>query len=162
MLAMVAVAACVLCVPVVAHAQGTAATPTAATPTATKSTTKNHAKAAATEERNELNEHVQMMTERLKLTDDQVAKVREILQSKSTQMSELRAKYKGQLATPENRASIAKAHEELHADIEAKLAQVLTTDQMTEYKKMAAEHMKKESEKDAKAENEGATKGTQK
>jgi len=99
-----------------------------------------------------MNEHLAKMTERLKLSDDQVAKVREIMQSKMGEMKALRAKYKGQPSTPENKAAMEKDHQALHASIEEKLATVLSAEQMTEYKKMSAEHMKKESPAEEKAE----------
>jgi len=145
----------VLCVPAIVLAQSAAPAPAAAksttAPTAAKSTTATKKHHSAAEEQTEMNEHLQKMKEHLKLTDDQVVKVREIMQSKMSEMSELSAKYKGQPSTPETKAAMEKAHKELHADFESKLAGVLSAEQMTEYKKMSAEH-KKESAKEEKAE----------
>jgi Spy/CpxP family protein refolding chaperone len=128
----------------------------APTPAASKSAPavpKKHTRGGAAEEQNEMSRHFQKMTQRLKLTDDQVAKVKPIMQAQWAESNELRAKYKGRPATPENKAALEKAREDLHASSEAKLAQVLSADQMTEFKKMRAEHMKKEgTEKDEKEE----------
>jgi septal ring factor EnvC (AmiA/AmiB activator) len=153
-LALVSAAACVLCAPLVAAAAST----TAAT-SATKSATakKSHGKAAASEERADVNEHLQTMTERLSLTDDQVTKVREILQSNAKQMSALHAKYNGMLETPENKSTMAKAKEEVHASTQAKLAHVLSAGQMAEYRKMGTEHTKHSSESATKAASASAT-----
>lgn len=154
LLALAAAAALVLGAPVMAQAEGTASG--SATSSATTAM-KKHAKGGE-DEQTEMNEHLQKMTKKLKLTDDQVPKVREILQSKMSEMSEMRAKYKDEPRTPENKAAMEKAHQELHADIEAKLASVLTPEQMTAYKKMSAEHMKKESAKEEKEEAKEAKK----
>jgi Spy/CpxP family protein refolding chaperone len=143
-LALVATAACVLCAPMAARATSTTAK-------------KSHGKAAASEERAELNEHLQQMTDRLSLTDDQVTKVREILKSRATQMNEVRAKYKGQMDTPENKSTLAKARQDVHADTQAKLARVLSASQMAEYKKMNVEHRKRAGESDAKGASASAT-----
>ena len=116
---------------------------------ATTAVTKKHARNEAAETKNEKSEHLQKMTERLKLTADQTARVKSIMDAQWAQSRELRAKNKGQPSTPENKAAMENARKDLHADTDAKLAQVLTADQMTEYKKMHTEHMKHmESEKD--------------
>src|SRR5258708_3289990 len=81
-----------LCVPAVVMAQGSAP----ATAKATTATAKKHVNRGAAADQAEMNEHLAKMTERLKLSDDQVAKVREIMQSKMGEMKALRAKYKGQ------------------------------------------------------------------
>ena len=114
--------------------------------------TKSHARGGAAEEQNEMSERLQQMTHRLKLTDDQVAKVKSIFAAKKVQASELRAKFKGQPATAESKVAMEKARKDLHADTDAKLAQVLTADQMTEYKTMRAEHKKNEGAKEEKEE----------
>src|SRR5260221_10316855 len=123
---------------------------------ATAAVAKKQARSEAAEgknEKNEKSEHLQKLSQRLKLTTDQTAKVKTIMDAQWAQSSELRAKYKGQPSTPENKAAMESARKDLHADTDAKLAQVLTADQMTEFKKMRAEHMKhKESEKGEKDE----------
>lgn len=135
---MLALASLLVCAPAVVLAQASA--PAAKAPVA-----KKHVNRAAAAEQSEMNEHLAKMAEQLKLTDDQVAKVREIMQSKMTEMKTMKAKYKGMPATPENKAAMEKDRQAMHADIETKLATVLSPEQMTEYKKMSAEHMKKES-----------------
>ncbi len=120
---------------------------------ATAAETKKHARSEAAEAKNEKGEHLQKLSQRLKLTADQTAKVKSIMEAQWAQSRELRAKYKGQTSTPESKAALESARKDLHADTEAKLAQVLTADQMTEFKKMRAEHMKhRESEKNEKDE----------
>jgi hypothetical protein len=153
-LARVAAAACVLCAPMVVRAAGSTAAPSAAKSSTAK---KSHGKPAASEERVDLNEHLQQMTERLNLTDDQVAKVREIMKSNSARMSALHAEYKGRLDTPENKSTMAKARQEVHASTQAKLAHVLTAGQMAEYRKMSTEHGKRASESAAKGAAASAT-----
>ena len=155
-LVLAAVAALVLGLPAVAGAQ--ASSPAGAAPKPASTVSRKHAKGGAAEEQNEKSERLQRMTQRLKLNDEQVAKVKSIFEAQIVQMTELRAKYKGQPTTPENRAAMEKARKDLHADTDAKLAQVLTADQMTEYTKMRAEHMKKEGAKEEKEEEakEGA------
>src|SRR5439155_5058838 len=127
MLAVVTAVACVLCASMVASARGSAAAPT---PTKSTAVTKSPARAAAAERENELNEHLQQMTERLKLTDDQAAKVRVILETRSARMHRIHATYNAQLGTPENKDTMERAQQRLHAEMGAKLARVLTPDQM--------------------------------
>ena len=146
-LVLVALAAFVLGVPVVARAQTSAPAP--AKTKSTSTVAMEHSKESAAEEQKE---RLQQMTQRLKLTEDQAAKVKSIFEAQKVQATELQAKYKGQPTTPENKAAMEKAHKDIHADTDAKLAQVLTADQMTEYKKMRAEHMKKEGAKEEKEE----------
>ena len=153
-LALVTAAACVFCAPMVACGAGTKAAPSAAKSTTVK---KSHGKAAGSEERAELNEHLQKMTERLNLTADQVAKVREIMKSNSAQVSALHAKYEGRLDTPENKSTLARARQDLHANTQAKLGRVLTAGQMAEYRKMSGEHTKRANESGAMAASANAT-----
>ena len=150
-------AALVLGVPVVAVAQPAA--PATTKTKATSAVTKKRVKGDAAEDQNEMNRHLQEMTKRLKLTEDQAAKVKSIMVAHETQAGELRAKYKGQPVTAESKAEMKKAHEDLHADTEAKLAQVLTPEQMTAWKKMRAEHLKKEGAKEEKEEANEAKEG---
>ena len=149
-LVLAATAAFVIGVPAIALAERS-------TPAAT------HAKATVGErrfkgdaagEKRESEERMQKMTTRLKLTNDQVAKVQAIMQAKRTRMTELGARYKGQPETTENKAARMKARKELHADTDARIAQVLNASQMTEYNKMRAEHMKKGWEKGEKGEKD--------
>ena len=104
----------------------------------------------------EQNERIQKMAKRLKLSDDQVAKVQSIMQAGWTEMSDLRAKYDSQPRTPENKAAMEQARKDLHEKTQASLAQVLTADQMTEFKKMRAEHKHGEWGKGEKGEKDEA------
>jgi Spy/CpxP family protein refolding chaperone len=119
----------------------------------TSSESHKHHKDAADEQK-EMNKHIQKLTKSLKLTDEQVEKVKPILEAHMAAANELHAKYEGQPSTPESKAEMKKAHEDLHADTDAKLAQVLTADQMVKYKKMMAKRMKKEEAKEEKEEKE--------
>jgi len=140
---------------VTAVAFGQPAAPATSETKATATATKKHASREAAEDKNEMNKHLQQMTKRLKLTDDQAAKVKSIMEAQRAQASELRAKYKGQPVTTESKAEMKKAREDLRADTEAKLSQVLTPDQMTEWKKLRAEHMKKEGKEEKEEAKEG-------
>ena len=158
-LVLVAGAAFILGLPIVAMAS--ASGPAAASTKSTSHVSKRHAKGSAAEEQNEMSRRLQKMTQRLKLTPDQVVRVKEIMQAHATEASELRAKFKSQPATAETKSAMEKAHKELHADTDARLAQVLTADQMSEYKLMRAEHMKREGMKEEKEEaKEEAKEGT--
>src|SRR5258706_3350279 len=153
LLALSAAAAFVLGMPVMAATEAavstavkapaiTAATTSAPTTASVRSTStlkKKRAHSGAPEEQNELNVHVRKLTETLKLSDDQELKVKSIFQARMTQAAELRAKFRGEPATPENRAAFEKARSGLRAETDAKLAQVFTADQMTEYRKLMTE-----------------------
>ncbi len=150
LLALTAAAALVIGMPAIAAAEAPAsAASSAGSSSALK---KRHARAGAAEEQRQLNMHVQKLTEGLKLSDDQATKVRSILQGRATQAKELRAKFRGEAATPENRAALEKAYRELHADTDTKLAAVLTAEQLTEYRKISAEHMRTMGAKEEKEE----------
>ena len=84
------------------------------------------------------------MAQLLNLTDDQVAKVKSIFEAKSAQAIALRAKYKGQSATSDDKAAMRRDYKAMRADTDAKLAQVLTADQMAKYKQMHGKHMKRD------------------
>jgi hypothetical protein len=74
------------------------------------------------------------MADTLKLTADQRAKVKPILMGQADQVKALRAKYMGQAKTPETQAAMAKEMQAIREAGDAKLAQVLSADQMTQYK----------------------------
>jgi Spy/CpxP family protein refolding chaperone len=109
---------------------------------ATAAVTNKQTRSEAAEGKNRRSEHLQKLSQRLKLTADQTASVKAIMDAQWAQSRELRDKYKGQAWTPENKAAMESARKDLRADTDTKLAQVLTADQMTEFKKMRAEHMK--------------------
>ena len=86
-----------------------------------------------------IDRQVTAMKERLKLTDDQVAKVKPILADSMKSMMEMREKYgrpqPGEGPSEEMMAAMRKNRE----DTNKKLSEVLTKDQMTEYEKMMSE-----------------------
>jgi Spy/CpxP family protein refolding chaperone len=134
----------------------------ASAPPQTRSTateTKRHPRGDAAEEQKEQGKHLQKLTQRLKLTSDQAVKVKSIMEAQRAEWRELRAKYKSEPAAQENKSAMEKARADLHASTEAKLAQVLTADQMSEFKKMRAEHMKKH-EREEKEEKGEAKEGS--
>src|SRR5712671_4530380 len=104
-LAGVAATACVLCAPMlVGCSKGSAPSATASKTTTVQSTAvaASHATAAPSASRIALNEQVQKMAERLKLTGDQAAKVTSILHSRAVRMWKIRATFDAHLGTPEN------------------------------------------------------------
>src|SRR5882724_3380236 len=123
---------------------------TAASAQSTSALKKKRAHNGAAAEQSELNAHVRKLTESLKLSDEQEVQVKSILQARMGRAAELRAKFKGEPATPENRAALEKARDGLRAETDAKLAQVLTIDQMVEYRKIMNEHAKEEAKEGTK------------
>jgi Spy/CpxP family protein refolding chaperone len=80
---------------------------------------------------------IEALTDRLKLTPDQVEKIKPILADQQTQMAAMRADTS---ASQEDRqAKMMK----LRTDTSTKINAVLTPDQQTEYKKMQAEQMQR-------------------
>jgi CHASE3 domain sensor protein len=82
---------------------------------------------------------VAAMKERLKLTDDQVPKVKAIILESAKKQREIMQKYgppqQGQPMSEDARNELTKSRE----DSNKKMAEVLTQDQMAEYQKMMAE-----------------------
>jgi Spy/CpxP family protein refolding chaperone len=95
-----------------------------------------------------MSERFDRMTKGLKLTEEQKAKMRPIMIDEMTRARALRTKFEGKLSTPEARAEMEKQHKAIWAEADAKLAQVLSPEQMTELQKMRAEHMKHRWSKD--------------
>jgi hypothetical protein len=149
-LVLAAVSAIVVGIPAIVGAQTPAPTP--AVKQSSAAATRKQARSTVGKEQSEQSERLQKMIQRLKLTDEQVAKVKSILADKQVQADQLRAKFKGQTATPESKAAMEKAHKDLRADTDAKLAQVLSADQMAEYKTIRGEHRKHEGAKEEKEE----------
>lgn len=87
--------------------------------------------------------HVDKMAEKLKLSDDQKAKFKDIMTAQRDKMKDMREKYagKGKTATAEEKAAMKKDMKDLQADTDSQLSSVLTPEQMTEYKKMRSEKM---------------------
>ncbi|HTM57515.1 MAG TPA: hypothetical protein VL123_03795 [Candidatus Udaeobacter sp.] len=121
----------------------------------TESNATEKAEKSADDRAKMMSERFDRMTKSLKLTDEQKEKVRPIMVEEMTRARAMREKFEGKPMTAETHAAMEKEHKELWAEEDAKLAQVLTPDQMTELKKMRAEHMKhkdwsKEKEKEEK------------
>ena len=115
--------------------------------TTTKSSTVNKThdhEGGAGERSGRRGERLQKMAQLLNLTDDQAARVKSIFEAKSEQAMSLRAKYKGQSATSEDKAAMQRDFKAMRAETDAKLAQVLTADQMAKYKQMHGKHMKRD------------------
>jgi protein CpxP len=82
-------------------------------------------------------QQLQMLSEKLNLTDDQKAKVKPILQDQMQQMKAVRED--SSLSQEQKRAKMKSVHESLHDQINA----VLTPEQQAKFKQMRQEHMEK-------------------
>jgi protein CpxP len=82
-------------------------------------------------------QHLQMLSEKLNLTDDQKAKLKPILHDKMEQMKAVRED--SSLSEEQKRAKMKSIHESLHDQINA----VLTPEQQTKFKQMKQEQMQK-------------------
>ena len=151
-----AIAAFVLTAPALVMAQDSTATKPVDAPAAkatqapadAKSTDAKSADKTDAEKAKWMSERFDRMTKGLKLTEEQKAKMRPIMIDEMTQARALRAKFEGKLSTPEARAEMEKQHKAIWAEADAKLAQVLSADQMAELQKMRAEHAKHRWSKD--------------
>jgi Spy/CpxP family protein refolding chaperone len=76
---------------------------------------------------------IEMLTDRLKLTPDQVTKIKPILADQQTQMGALRGDQS--LSQDDRMAKMTK----IRTDATTKINAILTPDQQTEYKKMMSE-----------------------
>jgi len=82
-------------------------------------------------------QHLQMLSEKLNLTDDQKAKLKPILQDQMQQMKAVRED--SSLSQEQQRAKMKSIHESLHEQINA----VLTPQQQAKFKQMRQEQMQK-------------------
>ena len=82
-------------------------------------------------------QHLQMLSEKLNLTDDQKARLRPILQDQMQQMKAVRED--SSLSEEQKRAKMKPIHESLHDQINA----VLTPEQQAKFKQMRQEQMQK-------------------
>lgn len=82
-------------------------------------------------------QHLQMLSEKLNLTDDQKAKLRPILQDQMQQMKA--AREDSSLSQEQKRAKMKSIHESLHEQINA----VLTPEQQAKFTQMRQEQMEK-------------------
>ena len=81
-----------------------------------------------------VDQHLQMLSEKLNLTDDQKAKLKPILQD---QMQQMKAVHEDSSLSPEQKRTKMKSiHESFHDKINA----VLTPEQQTKFKEMQQEH----------------------
>ena len=85
-------------------------------------------------------QHLQMLSEKLNLTDDQKAKLKPILQDQMQQMKAVREDTS--LSEDQKHAKMKSIHESLHEQINA----VLTPEQQTKFKEMQHEQMGKHNE----------------
>ena len=82
-------------------------------------------------------QHLQMLSEKLNLTDDQKAKLRPILQDQMLQMKAVRED--SSLSEEQKRAKMKSIHESSHDQINA----VLTPEQQAKFEQMRKEQMQK-------------------
>lgn len=82
-------------------------------------------------------QHLQMLSEKLNLTDDQKATLKPILQDQMLQMKA--AREDSSLSQEQKRTKMKSIHESLHDQINA----VLTPDQQAKFKQMRQEQMEK-------------------
>ena len=82
-------------------------------------------------------QHLQMLSEKLNLTDDQKAKLKPVLQDQMQQMKAVRED--SSLSEEQKRTKMKSIHESLHDQINA----VLTPEQQAKFKQMKQEHMQK-------------------
>ncbi len=82
-------------------------------------------------------QHLQMLSEKLNLSDDQKAKLKPILQDQMQQMKAVRED--SSLSQEQQRAKMKSIHESLHDQINA----VLTPEQQAKFKQMRQEQMQK-------------------
>ena len=80
-------------------------------------------------------QHLQMLSEKLNLTDDQKAKLKPILQDQMQQMKTVHED--SSLSEEQKQAKMKSIHESLHNQINA----VLTPEQQAKFKQMRQEHM---------------------
>ena len=121
-----------------------------------------HGQRGASKEQQDFNRKFQQLSDSLKLTEEQSPKVRSILEAQTLNVRELKTRFKGTPDTPENRAEIKKAMDELETDTNAQLQQVLSPAQMARKHKMHDNEMKRMREKSEKAEKEAEEKGEKK
>jgi len=86
--------------------------------------------------KDEVQRQLKMMADSLKMTPDQREKAKAILMDHASQVQQMRAKYAGMEKNDANKAAMKKDMESLRDATDAKMAQVLSADQMTQYKAM--------------------------
>ena len=83
-----------------------------------------------------MDRELKQMADSLKLTQDQRDKARPILLDQGYQLKQVRTRYAAMEKTPETTQAMTRDIHALRAATDAKLAQVFTGEQMTEYKRM--------------------------
>jgi Spy/CpxP family protein refolding chaperone len=143
-------------VPVMALAQGATGAGSGSSAT--------HGQRGASKDQQDWNRKFQQLSDSLKLTEEQSPKVRSIMEAQTLKAREIKTKFKGTPDTPENRAEIKKAMDELESDTNTQLVQVLSPAQMAKKQKMHDEEVKKmkEKEKGEKGEKESEEKSEKK
>jgi periplasmic protein CpxP/Spy len=94
-------------------------------------------------------QHMQMLSEKLNLTDDQKAKIKPVFQDQMQQMKAVRED--SSLSEEQRRAKMKSIHESFHDQVNA----VLTPEQQAKFKEMRQEQMEKhKGAKDGKMDHE--------
>jgi hypothetical protein len=93
--------------------------------------------------RAEVQRQLKQMADSLKLSPEQRNNARPILLEHAYQVKQLRDKYAAMEKTPANREAMTKEMQTLREATDAKLAGVLSGDQMAQYKKMRDEQLAK-------------------
>jgi hypothetical protein len=126
--------------PLVAMAQGSSQPSAASTPAATAKSmpAPGGPKAGMSKDamKAEAQRQLKMMSEQLKLTPDQQDKAKAILMDQAAQLKQMRAKYAGMEKNDANKAAMKKDWQDIRDAGDAKMAEVLSADQMTQYKAM--------------------------
>jgi 2-oxoglutarate dehydrogenase E1 component len=84
----------------------------------------------------QVEKELKAMADTLKLTPAQRSKARPIMLEHAYQVRELRTKYAAAPRTPETREAMAKDMQSLREGTDAKLAEVMSAEQMSKYKEM--------------------------
>ena len=127
-----------------APAQATpAATPTKSAPTASM----GKSGMSHDQMKDEVQRQLKTMSQQLKLTPDQRDKAKAILMDQASQLKQMRTKYAGMEKNDANKAAMKKDVEDLRDATDAKMAEVLSADQMTQYKAMREAQKAKMKEK---------------
>jgi hypothetical protein len=89
--------------------------------------------------RAEITRQLQQMADSLKLSPDQKEQARPILMDHANQLRQLRNKYVAMPKTPANRQAMVKEAAAIRSSTDARLAKVLSADQMTTFRRMRDE-----------------------
>jgi Spy/CpxP family protein refolding chaperone len=133
-------AAALVALPMVSRAQGASGAGSGAGAT--------RGQRGASKNQQDWNRKFQQLSDSLKLTEEQSPKVRSIMEAQTLKAREIKTKFKGTSDTPENRAELKKAMDELESDTNTQLVQVLSPAQLAKKQKMHDNEMKKMKEKE--------------